>query len=224
MEVKVEDLNIKWYPAPDKEYHKDIFDKKQIVIHHTASGGNSKGDMDYLNTDSQGAVNVPLFVDRDGTCWQAFSTKYYAAHLGVPSSTFQKFKVNNDSLNLHKHSIAIELDSWGYLSLKDGKYYSWEGSEVKPENVITYPEGYLGQKYYEKYYAEQLAKLKLILLYLGKTYNVNLEYKSNMWGVSADALSGKEGLWTHTSYRETGKWDCHPQPELIEMLKSLKNN
>lgn len=223
----MEKLDIKkdiiWYPAPEKEYHKEIFTKKQIVIHHTASGGNSKGDMDYLNGDNQGAVNVPFFIDRDGQIWQAFSSKYYAAHLGIPTSTFKKFNVNNTCLDLHKKSIAIELDSWGYLTLKNEKYYSWSGEQVKAENVVTYPEGYLGQKYYEKYYSKQLESLKKLLIYLCETYNISKEYNCDMWKVSANALSGKNGIWTHTSYRESGKWDCHPQLELIEMLKSLKD-
>lgn len=213
---------IKSYPAPEKEYHKEEFKKEQIVIHHTASGGNSKGDMDYLNNDAQGAVNCSFFIDRDGTIWQAFSSKYYAAHLGVPTSTFTKFKVNNNVANLHKHSIAIELDSWGYLSEKGDKYYSYANVEVKAENVITYPEGFLGQKYYEKYYDKQLQALKDLLIYLCDAYKISKEYNSDMWKVSVDALSGKNGIHTHISYRESGKWDCHPDPKLIQTLQNLK--
>lgn len=218
------DLNkIKWYPAPQKEYHQEIFNKKQITLHHTASGGNSKGDMDYLNGDAQGAVNTAFFLDRDGTWWQAFSSKYWSAHLGVPQSTFVKFKVDNNVKNLHQHSIAIEIDSWGYLTKKGDKYYSYAGVEVKPENVIYYKDGFLGQDYYEKYTNAQISALQDMLVYLCNTYNISKEYNCNMWEVSADALSGKNGIWTHISYRESGKWDCHPQPELITMLESLKD-
>lgn len=232
--MKVEDLNIKWYPAPDKEYHKEEFTKKQIVLHHTASGGNSKGDMDYLNGDSQGAVNVAFFIDRGGTLWQAFSSKYYAAHLGVPQTTFQKFKINSNSLTLHKHSIAIELDSWGwlekggyttqsgkYIKKEDGKFYSYTGEEVKKEDVTTYPNSFLGKKYYEKYYPKQLETLKKLLTYLTETYKISKQYNCDMWSVSANALSGKNGIYTHISYRESGKWDAHPDLELIKMLKSF---
>ena len=216
------DINkIKQYQAPSKEFHTEIFNKEQIVIHHTASGGNSKGDMDYLNGDSQGAVNVAFFIDRDGTIWQAFSSKYYAAHLGVPQSTFTKFKVNNNVSNLHKHSIAIELDSWGYLTKKGDKYYSYANVEVKAENVITYPAGFLGQKYYEKYYDLQLSALKDLLIYLCDTYKISKEYQCDMWKVSPNALSGKNGIYTHISYRESGKWDCHPDPKLIKILEEL---
>ena len=212
---------IKWYPAPDGEYHKEIFKKEQIYIHHTASGGNSKGDMDYLNTDKQGAINCAFFIDRDGQIWQAFSSKYYAAHLGVPQSTFTKFNVNNNVSNLHKKSIAIELDSWGYLDKKGDKFYSYAGVEVKPENVITYLEGFLGQKYYEKYYDAQLKSLKDLLIYLCDTYQISKDYNCDMWKVSPNALSGKNGIYTHISVRESGKWDCHPQKELITTLEEL---
>jgi hypothetical protein len=37
------------------------------------------------------------------------------------------------------------------------------------------------------------------------------------------ALSGTPGVWTHVSYR-ADKSDCHPQIELINALKELKNN
>lgn len=211
---------IKWYAAPDKEYYKEVFPKVQAVVHHTASGGNSMGDIDYLNK-KDGKVHVALWIDRDGQIWQAFSTKYHAPHLGTPTSTFKKFKVNNTVEALHKCSVGIEMDSWGYLTKKGDKFYAYTGAEVKPENVITYPEGFLGQKYYEKYYEPQLKALKDILEYLCDTYDIAREYQCDMWAVSANALAGKSGIFTHISYREDGKWDCHPQKELINVLKSI---
>ena len=207
-------------PAPESEYHKVAFPKKQITLHHTASGGNSLGDIEYLN-NQPGKVHTAFFIDRDGKIYQVFSSKYYAAHLGVPTSTFTKFKVNNTVDLLHKQSIAIELDSWGYLTLKNGKYYSYANVEVKAENVVTYHNGFLGQKYYEKYYTQQLEATKDLLVYLCDTYEISKDYQCDMWAVSGNALGGKNGIYTHISYRESGKWDCHPMPELIQTLKSL---
>ena len=38
---------------------------------------------------------------------------------------------------------------------------------------------------------------------------------------NADAYNAKQfGLWTHTNVRKD-KFDCFPQPELVEMLKQL---
>lgn len=213
---------IKQYQLPEDEYHKIIHPKSQIVLHHMASGGNSKSDIDYWNSSaSPGKVATAFAIDRDGTIWQAFSSKYYAAHLGTPTSTFKKFNINNTVDNLHKGSIGIELDSWGYLIKKGDKYYSWSGEEVKSENVVYYPEGFFGQKYYEKYYEKQLVALKDLILYLCDTYNISKEYQCDMWSVSPNALSGKNGIYTHVSYRESGKWDCHPDEKLIQILKNL---
>jgi hypothetical protein len=41
-----------------------------------------------------------------------------------------------------------------------------------------------------------------------------------MWEVNKDAMSGKAGVWAHVSCRKD-KVDVFPQPELIDMLKSL---
>lgn len=214
---------IKSYPLPESEYHKEVFPKNQIVLHHMASGGTSKEDIDYWKSkDSPGKVAVAFAIDRDGTIWQAFNSKYYAAHLGTPTSTLQKFKVNNTVDMLHKHSVAIELDSWGYLTKNGDKFYSYAGAVVKPENVVTYNPKFLDQSYYEIYYPKQLAALKDLLIYLCDKFGISKDYQCDMWGVSANALSGHNGIYTHISYRESGKWDCHPQPELILLLKSLK--
>lgn len=213
---------IKWYPLPENEYHKVEYPKKQIVLHHTASGGNSKGDIDFwASKASPGAISTAFCIDRDGIIWQCFSSKYYAAHLGTPTSTFKKFGVKNTVDSLHKGSIGIELDNWGWLIEKNGKFYSYAGTEIKPENVITYPDGFLGYKYFEKYPDAQLKSLKDLVGYLATTYKIETHYNSDMWKVSKDALSGKNGIYTHVSYRESGKWDCHPQSELINMLNTL---
>ena len=52
-------------------------------------------------------------------------------------------------------------------------------------------------------------------------YNIPLGYRGDkIWDVSEEALKGEVGVWTHVSDRPD-KSDCHPQPELLEMLKSL---
>jgi len=211
------------YPAPESEYHRVEYPKSQVVIHHTASGGNSRGDIDYLNKLA-GKVHVAFWIDRDGQIWQAFSSKYYAPHLGTPASTFKKFGVNNTIEDIHKHSIGIELDSWGWLTLKDGKYYSYTGETVKPENVVTFPKGFRGYKYYERYTDAQIAALKNLLIYLCNTYKISKKYNSDMWDVSANALRGQNGIYAHVSYRESGKWDAAPEEHLIQMLENLEKS
>ncbi|MFW6226355.1 MAG: peptidase C14 caspase catalytic subunit P20, partial [bacterium] len=88
--------------------------------------------------------------------------------------------------------------------------------------VVHYPNGYRGYYYYEKYTDDQIKTTGELLLYWNKTYDIPLDYNDNMWEVNDDALGGKRGIWSHTSYRND-KSDVHPQPELIEMLKTLKS-
>ena len=81
----------------------------------------------------------------------------------------------------------------------------------------------MGSEFYgfEKYTKSQIKTLAQLLIFWSKRYNIPLDYNEDMWGISNKALGGEPGVWAHVSYRKD-KSDCHPQPELVEMLKSLK--
>jgi|JFJP01.1.fsa_nt_gi hypothetical protein len=116
-------------------------------------------------------------------------------------------------------------------------------TKVKPiENVIEYnssngyPNGFHGFYGFEKYTNDQILAVKEIIQAVRnkfsnpttKTSSIPGTYNSDMWGIDNGgvwkpiqaALDGKAGIWTHVSYRYD-KSDCHPQPELINMLKTL---
>lgn len=194
------------------KYYKEIYPKKQVVLHHTVSGPGIRGDLvTWAKYKSQ--IGVCIIIDRDGTMHQLFPSKYWAYHLGVHGKY------------LDKHSIAIELDNWGQLTKKSDGYYTIYGNRVEVP-VTYYEEGFRGQNYFESYTDEQLESVAGLLKLWNERYDIPLDYKEDMWDVSDRALAGDPGIWTHVSYRpypsRHNKWDCHPQPELIEMLKSLK--
>jgi len=83
--------------------------------------------------------------------------------------------------------------------------------------------GVVGQPayFYERYTDDQLESLRQLMLYYGEAHDIPLHYNEDMWDISVNALNGSHGIYTHVSYR-TDKSDCHPQPELIEILKSLE--
>lgn len=203
------------------QYYRQQTSKKQIVLHHTVSGQGAKGDLNWwLSTSSRIATHI--VVDWEGKIYQCYSSKYWAHHLGVKSS-------NNVALN--KGSIGIEIDSWGGLVRHNRQWYpaKWDGEKKKMvanvnvapiTNVQVYPEGFRGFYAFEKYTDAQLLAVRKLLVYWKSRYGIPLHYNSSMWDVSDDALKGKKGVWTHVSYRKD-KSDCHPQPELISMLKSL---
>lgn len=217
-------MNIEQYPLPDNQYHKLEFPKKQIVIHHTASGPSAKGNIDYWKSDPV-AVATAFVIGKDGIIVQAFGSKYYAAHLGVPAAFlhalgFADYGTRCDKL--HKESIGIEITCWGGLTKKNGKWVNYAGGVVADADVQVYNPKFRGYAAFQKYSAAQIAAVKELLIYLCNKFDIPKTYHADMWDVSKKALGSEPGIWTHTSYRiASDKQDCYPQPELITMLKSL---
>ena len=214
----------------DREFVKEKKDKNQIVLHHTVSGKGVGGDVNWWLKDKK-RIGTSFLIANDGEIHQVFNSAYWAYHLGLKSSHFQKEGLSYKDLN--PTSIGIEIDSWGGLvkHSKDGLWYPAKWSKQlrmfvpnfksgAVENVVEYPEGYRDFYGFERYTDEQIASTAALLIYLAEKYDIPLEYNADMWDVSKEALTGKSGIWTHTSYRRD-KSDCHPQAELIEMLKSL---
>lgn len=215
--------------VPWVKYYKVEWSKNQIVLHHTVSGSGIDGDLNtWKNFTSH--IATCMIVERDGKINQLFSSKYWGYHLGAGKTS------------LDQRSIAVELDNWGGLFLGDGsnkrfgknadgtpriiktiqgKFYTVYGTVVNVP-VTHYPDGFRGYYYYESYTYEQLKAIGKLILLWNQRFGIPLDYKEDMWDVSQKALSGEKGVWTHASYRNpSDKQDCHPQPELIELLKYL---
>jgi len=221
---------IKQYIFPEEKYFHTEYQKKQIVLHHTVSGIGIEGD---VSTWEKGKYNVgvAIIIDRDGVAWQLFPSKYWAYHLGTGDH------------DLDKHSIAIEIDNWGGLILGDGtskqfgknqdgtpkiihtivgKYYAYYGNVVNlsESQIQYYADGYKGYYYFEKYTIEQIKTVGELILFWGNKYNIPLYYNSTMFNFTEEAIRGKMGVWSHTSYRKD-KSDIHPQPEMKQMLQTI---
>lgn len=209
-----------------KKYYQEIYKKNQIILHHTVSGPGIYGDLKTWLANSA-RISTCIIIDRDGTPNQMFSSKYWAYHTGKGK-------------NLDRHSIGIEFDNWGGLLLGDGTKHNF-GTNKKPKIKITkpgiyyavygnkvyvpvvkYEEGFRGFKYYERYTEEQIKTVGELSLFWNNRYGIPLTYRENMWDVSQDAINGVSGIWTHVSLRSPkDKQDCHPQSNLIDMLKTL---
>jgi N-acetyl-anhydromuramyl-L-alanine amidase AmpD len=222
--LKPIDFNkIKMLVLPDGQYVKEEYPKKQIVLHHTASGDNIEGIIaDWAVTKER--VATAFIIKRDGTPYQTFSSKYFAWHLGA------------SNLSLEQRSIGIELASWGYLVKGNGTVQSIGGKMVKTipgkfyadyGNIVEcdvqeYKDGFRGHTYYEKYSNEQIITVGEILLFFKQKYNIPLTYNEDMWNVTKRALNGDPGIWAHVSYLPASmRTDIHPQPEMIEMIKTI---
>lgn len=194
----------------DAQYFKEKQFKNQIVIHHTAGSGKAANVIHGWDFNAE-RVGTAYVIDASGEVVKAFEPEYWAYHLGLKS-------ISNSQLN--KNSIGIEICNWGQLIKKsDGKYYNYINKEV-PESEVVQIAKFRGFEYYHKYNDAQIESLRKLLLELAAKFAIPLDYNSDMWDISQNALSGKKGIYTHVSYR-SDKNDCSPQFNLIQMLKSL---
>jgi len=201
------------YPLPLKNYYQTVVEKRQIVLHHTASNGNAKNVIDGWRTrlKGKGTVAACLTLNRQGVAYQAFPSKYWAYTLGIGRQ------------DIEEAVVAIEMCCWGGLKYKNGKFYTYKNTVVPKKEVITYDEHFRGFIHFQKYSTEQIEALGLWLPYFSDKYSIPLQYHyEDMFTLNGSALDGKKGMFGHAAY-SLEKSDPHPQPDLIEMLKSISN-
>lgn len=188
----------------------------QICLHHTASGPGTIGDVTWWQRDGQ-PVSTPLIVDRDGTALQVYSSRRWAFHLGLKNQYYRE---------VEEVTIGLEIDSWGSLVMRNGKFYAWPnnyGVEVPENEVFTLSTQHRGCSYYHKYTDAQIETTRLLLIEWNETYKIPLTYKElDLWHLSQAAQFGKEaGIYSHNSFR-ADKNDIFPQPEMVYMLKNIR--
>lgn len=202
---------------PDNQYVKEETKKTQIYLHHTVSGAGVEGDISSWLKDSQ-RIATHVIIDRNGVIHQCFSSKFWGYHLGVKSDVFKKYGLPYK--NLDSTSIGVEIDAYGWLTESNGIYKTCYGNQFKGP-ITKYELAFKGYKHYETYTDKQIESLRQLLVFWCNRFQIPTKYNEDMWDVSKNALSGAPGVWTHVSVRND-KSDCHKQPELINMLKSLK--
>ena len=227
-------LNITRQYLDKDEYVRDYgkIEPLGFFIHHTAGWDNPFNTVNNWNRDKRGRVATQYCIGGtnvkgkeakyDGVVVECFPNNYLGWHLG---------KVGN--FKISKMSGGVELNNFGYLTKKGDKYYTYVNTEVKPEFVCDLGYKFRGHQYWHAYSDKQIESLRLLILHLKDIYPkmdlVNGLPKLLKEGVhpkdafefNLDAYNAKQfGLWTHTNVRKD-KFDCFPQPELVEMLKNL---
>jgi hypothetical protein len=211
---------------PANQYIAEEHPKKQIYLHHTAGNsdpfavfkGWSSNPERIATCVSVGGKPKKGSTWVDGEVVQGFSSKYFAYHLGLKESTFQKFGVPYQSLD--KISIGIEICNFGGLTYREGKFYTYVNSPIPEEEVVELATPYKNYKYVHAYTDAQIQAVKELLILWKQKYNIPLTYNEDIWNVTTRALKGETGVFTHNSVR-FDKIDITPQPKMIGMLKSL---
>jgi hypothetical protein len=212
-------------PLDSDEYIKEECAKYQIYLHHTAGNASARNTVSNWNNDKRGRIATCITISntgatnsQDGEVVQAFSSKYWAYHLGLKNEHFQRFDTPYRPLD--KHSIGIELCAWGPLELRGGKFYNYVNREVLADQVCELESPFKGHIYYHKYTDAQIEAVRNLLIYWNNAYDIPLDYNPDIWDLTERAFKMEPGVYTHNSVRKD-KSDVFPQPELIEMLKSL---
>lgn len=225
--MSLDTSKIKQVPMKESQYIKEVTEKKQIVLHHTAGNSSGVGTIKMWDADDRGRIATCVTISGkgqskdtyDGEICQAFSSKYWGYHLGLKQDVFRAKGVPYKALD--KHAIGIEICSWGPLDKVGNKFYNYVDREVPADQVTELSTPYKGYKYYHRYTDAQIESVKQLLTYWKNLYGIDITYREeDMWTISTRALKGEGGVFTHNSYRKD-KSDIHPCPRMIAMLKSL---
>jgi hypothetical protein len=215
------------------EYYQEVFTKDVIYLHHTAGGHRPDWTISGWDTDDDEATKKARVVGTafvvggkstvdlgddlwDGNIFRAFDEKLWAHHLGTKL-------VNNGDLN--RHSIGIEICNYGPIKLgSDGKFYNYVNKQVPANQVIKLDKSFRGYTYYHAYTDKQIASVKELILYLKSKFST-IPLKSPLVDVNGYELyelakKGYPGIYSHSNVR-SDKFDLSPQPNMIEMLKSI---
>lgn len=224
--IKPFDFHIDEYHLPKGEYLNGNYKNDYIILHHTAGGANPKSVVDCWCKDSLGKIATEFIIGGqncntgntkyDGQIVRAFPEGCQGYHIGASGSSY-----------MNTHSVGIEICNFGYIN--KGKTYT--GANVSPNQIVSLSEPFRGFSLWHRYSDEQIRAVKELLLYISNRDDIDLHEGLYKWikteGVMKafdfhiDAYNGNvKGLLTHTNIRKD-KFDCSPQPNLVDMIMSL---
>lgn len=196
-------------------------------LHHTAGSSNPFRTIRNWGRDSRGRIATEFVLggqdfktgsdEYDGIMVQAFPEGCQGWHLGKTGSYY-----------MGKHSVGLEINSFGYL---DDDFKNYVGMKAHESQICTLEEAFKGRKHWHKYSDKQIEATRKWLLWIAERDNIDMhvglvewikkEGPTKAFDFHQDAYDGKvKGLLTHTNVRK-GKMDCFPQPEFVDMLLSL---
>lgn len=212
---------------PKGEYLEGPISNDYIFLHHTAGWEDPYKTIDSWGRDNRGKIATEFVLggqritngnaDHDGVMVQAFPQGCQGWHLGKTGSGF-----------MNRHSVGIEINSFGYLT-EELKTYA--GQKAHESQVCKLKEPFKGYINWHNYSTKQIQELEKWLRFVAERDNIDLRIGLVQWikkfgptkafDFQDDAYYGKvKGLLSHTNVRKD-KVDCYPHPDLVDMLLSL---
>lgn len=171
-------IDTETYRLTEKNYHKEIYDKTQIIIGHTSQKGmlHYAGWIYRLNGKNKKTANFTI--TKEGTVYQHYDPIHY--------STF----INNQQ---DKASISITLENMGWFR-KDAmvdRYVDWLGDGYKKNNEEVLNKRWRNYTYWDRYTEKQMKSLTELLIELCQTYNISKDFIGhNVFDENVDLFKG----------------------------------
>lgn len=205
-------------PLNKSAYYQDTYFKNQIVLHHTGGEGPFAA-VDEWNRESdlekklKIRIAAHLIISKDGYVVQAIpDLKQWAYH-------------SSQSGSFDKYSIGIEIENWGALILKDGKFYtSLDGKTVVKEytgEVYDHKVEYRGKRYFAAYTEAQISTTFQEVLRLCKMFSIPKKVITDF--SCSPSYIGFKGVASHHNFTLENS-DVSPAFPLKELAKYLEEN
>lgn len=148
---------IEQYPSPHHSSRQGV-DPEATVIHYTGGGGGARRW--FANPTSN--VSAQYVIERSGKVWQCVPLDRAAWHAGRGELYGRG--------DLNRRTIGIELENWGHLAERNGRFYGKIGKTRIPYQgpdpvygELHYPTGKVVRAYWEPYTPAQYETLGAVL-------------------------------------------------------------
>lgn len=190
------------------QYYTARYPKTSIFFHHTVSGS-AKSSLDWWDQTPE-VVGTQYIIERDGTIIEAAPPECYLYHLGVP----------DDDNYFEKHTINIELVSWGRLTKNGEVYLNTYNQRVPKEEVYHLKKPYKEQSFFHRYTQEQIDSSLWLICHLQLNFGIEIKNDlSKLCEYDPNIVKEKvPGLYTHGMVRK-GKDDIFPQLNFLNAIR-----
>jgi N-acetylmuramoyl-L-alanine amidase len=122
---------VEWKASPHHSERRA--DRVTAIIYHYTAGGSLGGTVKWLqNPDSK--VSAHYVIGKDGAVVQMVALDRAAWHAGT--------SVLAGAEGVNQFSIGLEIVNWGKLTRRDGKFYTYTGSEYRGPAPIAAEDAY----------------------------------------------------------------------------------
>lgn len=187
------------YKLEPEQYIKQFFSKNKIFIHNSAIDIDAKKVI--KNWDSNlprisSAFVISGISDDDGQIYEAYNPDYWSYHLGAKGTKGK----------LERHSIGIDICTWGELDNIGGRFYNRYGLEISENEVYSFENKKGGKVYYHTYSDNQIKSLEELLFWLANIYNIkiqDIEFDGNWLKYNEKLLKkNTSGVWVRSNIRK----------------------